>query len=157
MKAISERLATKFDEEPVRVARVLQTWINANIVKPEGPVHSGPGRYRTFTNEELDKAALIFELHRYHFPLHQLHTIRQELDNALVGEHEDALNKAREGTAYKIRVGLNKDKKPWLGFFTGKDSEFYMSDSKKVRDYMGPVAERRSRLILEVDTILQDL
>jgi hypothetical protein len=157
MKALSERLATKFNEEPFKVSRLLQTWINTNIVKPEGPVHSGPGRYRTFTNEELDKAALIFELHRYHFPLHQLQTIRQELDDALVGEHKDVLNEARQGKAWKIRVGLKVNKAPWLGCFTGKDYEYYMSDIKKVKDYMGPVAERRSRLILEVDTILQDL
>ena len=157
MKAISERLATKFDEELAKVSRLLQTWINAKIVKPEGPIHSGPGHYRTFTNEELYKAALIFELYRYHFPLHQLQTIRQELDNALVGEHKNVLNEARKGKAWKIRVGLNKNKKPWLGCFTGKDYEYYMSDIKKVKDYVGPVAERRSRLILEVDTILQDL
>ena len=123
VQAMSERIAAKFGEKPVKLARLLQKWILAGIVKPKGSILRGPGNYREFEPEELDKAALLFELHRYRFPLHQLHTIRQLLDAALVGYHADVLNEARRGKAWKIRVGLTENKKPWLGFFTGKDYE----------------------------------
>jgi len=159
LKALAVRVAAKFDEESVKVSRLLQTWINANIVKPEGPVHSGPGRYRTFTNEELDKAALIFELHRHGYPLNRLHTIRQLIDYSLEkASYKGILDEARQGKPWEMQIGLRVNGDPEVRWILGEAHDVYLWNQKKFMAEWQRRAEKwRSRLFLRVDTILQDL
>lgn len=83
MQDLAGRISKKFGLEPAKVARILQTWISAGVVLPDGDIHQGPGIYRTFQKAELYRAALIFPLARHSLPIHQLQCVRRLMDQGL--------------------------------------------------------------------------
>ena len=159
VQAISERLAAKFDETPVKLARLLQKWIPAGIVKPKGSVLRGPGNYREFEPEELDKAALLFELYRHGYPLHRLHKIRQLIDGTLEYPHyRNLLKEARARNRWAMRIGLLKDGRPSLGWDDSVNPEkVYAWENAKVLAMVKNDPAWRSKLIIRLDLILPDL
>jgi len=169
MKELAGRLSKKFVADQAHVARVLQTWVTAQIIVPEGEIHQGPGNYRTFREEELFKAALIYELYSYALTIRHLHVARflidQQLENKrdileraaggeewyfhfslpiVSGKDPYVIKNAKESCAYFIQKRYNT--KPWGHYATMKDKN-------------GAVTALcfRSMLILRVDYILKGL
>jgi len=158
VQALSARIAAKFNEKPVKVARLLQKWVPAGIVKPKGDVLRGPGNYREFEPEELDKAALLFEVYRHGYPLHRLHMIRMAFDSNLEDPYyKNILKEARAGKAWSMRIGLNKKGTPTVGLVTDKPEDTYAWKSKRVRDAVKDSQEWWSKLFIRLDMILPDL
>ncbi|MEE8125321.1 MAG: hypothetical protein V3T42_05865, partial [Nitrospirales bacterium] len=109
LKDLSGRISKNFFVSQAKVARVLQTWITAGVVVPEGDVHQGVGIYRTFKDSELYKAALIFDLTRYSFPIHRLCKIRFMIDRELK-KNPGILAEAAQGKEWYL----------WFSFLPGK-------------------------------------
>jgi len=109
LKDLSGRIAKNFSVSQAKVGRVLQTWITAGVVVPEGDVHQGAGIYRTFKESELYKAALIFDLTRYSFPIHRLQKIRYMIDKE-TKENPGILAEAARGKEWYL----------WLSFLPGE-------------------------------------
>jgi len=109
LKDLSGRISKNFSVSQAKVARVLQTWITAGIVVPEGDVHQGAGIYRNFQESELYKAALIFDLTRYSFPIHRLQKIRCMIDK-----------ETKENTGILAEAARGKELYLWLSFLPGE-------------------------------------
>jgi len=119
MKEFTERLARKNDEDPKRVGRLLQNWVIAGLVRPDGLIYGGTGNYRAYAHEELDKAAILFEAYRYGLPMHRLQNIRFLLDESLEAilsemPAERRFLEATEPGAYKGRLLEARAGYPWI-------------------------------------------
>ena len=158
VQALSERISAKFGVKPVKLARLLQKWVLAGIVKPKGSILRGPGNYREFEPKELDKAALLFECHRHGYPLHRLHTIRSLIDSMLKdSSYADALDEARHGKPWAMCIGLLKNGTPTMLWSKAEPSDLYSWNTPKITGTKTLIAHLRSLLIIRVDTILHDL
>jgi hypothetical protein len=78
---IVERLCRAGDiQDRTPILRMVRYWVNEGVVRPNGPVHTGRGRDRMFASQEILRAALIFEMSKWHLVVGTMKVLMDGID-----------------------------------------------------------------------------
>jgi len=98
LKEMAKILGTAFkEEEPDVCARKIRHWTLMDLLSPHGKKHTGTGKSRLYSIQEIYKAAILMELTRWKVPL----PVLTDSFDIMLDSHEDGKEwtMAVEGTA----------------------------------------------------------
>ena len=78
MATMAERIGSDFGVDSSKIPPVLAAWSRAQILIPDGGDSKGRGNFRTFSEEELRKARILYELYWEGFPVRYLRAARRK-------------------------------------------------------------------------------
>lgn len=80
MATMADRFAKRWGMDTAKIPPVFSAWIRAGILKPEGGAFTGKGNFHTFSDAELFKAAILYQLSWQGCPTGLLRSARRRMD-----------------------------------------------------------------------------
>jgi len=130
MGTMASRIGKKLEIDSTKVSPVLAAWARTRILFEAGGPDKGKGNFRRFTEEELLKAAVLFEFYWEGFPIGRLRSARRRMDFHLK-ERPTILRQAAKGEAWDFLLARLPHTLPLKGVFDEEDWAIWAEFKKR--------------------------